>query len=221
MCSKTVLFSLGYQCYSIVPPSICSFSWPCVSAKSLKNFVESLLWLGMTDTPLVSCRNHLEQLFFSHSVVSDFLLPHGEQHARFPWPSPSPRTCSNSCPLSQWCHPTNSHSVIPFSFCLHSFPALGSFLMSRLFASGGWSIGPSALVLPVNIQDWFPLELTGLISSLQSKGFSRVLFNTTVQKYQFFGAHPSLWSNCHIHTWKNHSFDYYMDICQQSNVSAF
>ena len=143
-------------------------------------------------------------IFFSRSVVSDSLLAHGQKHNRFPCPSPSPRTCSNSCPLSQWCHPTGLLSVIPFSSCLHSFPELGSFLMSRLFASGGQSIGPSASVLPMNIHDRFPLGLTGLISSLQSKRLSRVLFNTTVQKYQFFDAYP-LWSNSHIHTWKNHS----------------
>ena len=178
MCCMTLLFSLEHECYSIVPASICSFSWPCVSAKNLQFFVESLLWLGMTDTPLVSCGNLLEQLFFSRSVVSDSLLAHGQKHNRFPCPSPSPRTCSNSCPLSQWCHPTGSLSVIPFSSCLHSFPELGSFLMSRLFASGGQSIGPSASVLPMNIQGWFSLGLTDLIS-LESKGLSRVSFTTT------------------------------------------
>ena len=138
---------------------------------------------------------------FSHSVVSDSLRPHGLQHTRPPCPSPTARAYSNSCPLSWWCHPTISYSVIPFSSHLQSFPASGSFQMSHLFASGGQSIGPSALasVLPMNIQDWFPLGLTGLIS-LQSKGLSRVFFNTTVQKHQFFGAQPSLWSNSQIHT---------------------
>ena len=103
---------------------------------------------------------------------------------------------------SRWWHPTNSSSVIPFSFHLQSFPASGSFQMSQFFTSGSQSIGASASasVLPMNIQDWFPLELTGLIS-LQSKGLSRVFSNTTVQKYQFFGAQLSLWSNSHIHTW--------------------
>ena len=142
---------------------------------------------------------HLLSLF-RRSVVSDSLQPHGWQHARLPCPSPSPRACSNSCRLSQWCHPTISSSVVPFSFCLRSFPASGSFLMSRLFASGGQSIGASASVLLMNLQDWFPLGLISLIS-LQSKGLSRVFSNTTAQKHQLFGTQPSLWSNSHIHTW--------------------
>ena len=109
--------------------------------------------------------------------------------------------CSNSCPLSRWCHPTISFSVVPFP-CLLSFLVSGPFLMSRLFASGGQSTGASASasVLPMNIQEWFPLGLTGLIS-LQPKGLSIVFFNIAVQKQQFFGAQPSLWSNSHIHTW--------------------
>jgi len=141
-------------------------------------------------------------LLFSCSVVSNSLRPYGLQHTRLPYPSPSPRACSNSCPSSQRCHPIISSSVVPFSSCLQSFLASGSFPMSWLFPSGGESIGASvsASVLPVSIQDWFPLGLTGLIS-LQSKGFSRVFFNTTVQKHWFFGAQPSLWSNCHIHAW--------------------
>ena len=127
---------------------------------------------------------------------------HGLQHTRLPCPSPSPGAYSDSCPLSRWCHPTISSSVVPSSFCLQSFPALGFFLMSRLFATGGQSIGASASasVLPKNIQDWYPLGLTSLISLL-FKGFSRVFSNTTVQKHQFFGAQPSLWSNSHIRTW--------------------
>ena len=114
-----------------------------------------------------------------------------------PCSSPSPGTCSNSCPLSQWCHPTILSSVVPFS-CLLSFPASGSFPMSQLFASGIQTTGASASasVLPMNIQGWFPLRLTGLIS-LQSKGLSRVFSNTTVQKHQF-GIQPSLWYNSHI-----------------------
>ena len=103
-------------------------------------------------------------------------------------------SCSNSCPLSQWCHPTISSSVATFSSCPQSFPASGSFPMSWLFTSGGQSIRASASVLPVNIQGWFPLRLTGLISLL-SKGLSRVFFSTTVQKHHFFGTQPSLWSN--------------------------
>ena len=123
---------------------------------------------------------------FSHSVMSDPLWPHGLQHARPPCPSPT-------CPLSRWCHPTISSSVVPFSSCLQSLLASRSFQMSQFFASGGQGIGvsASALVLPVNIQDRFPLGLTGWISLL-SKGFSRVFSNTTVQKHQFFGTQLSL-----------------------------
>ena len=130
---------------------------------------------------------------FTHSVMSDSLQRHGLLYSRPPCPSPTPRVYSNSCPLSQWCHPIISSSVIPFSSCLQSFPASGSFQMSQLFTSGGQSIGvsASASVLPVNIQDWFPLGWTGQISFL-SKRLSRVFFNTTVQKHQFFGAQLSL-----------------------------
>ena len=117
----------------------------------------------------------------------------GLQHARPPCPSPTPRVYSNSCSLSRWCHPVISFSVVPFSSRLQSFPASGSFPMSQFFPSGGQSIGvsASASVLPMNIQDWFPLGLTGLIS-LQSKGLLRVFSNTTVQKQQFFGTQLSL-----------------------------
>ena len=139
-------------------------------------------------------------LQLSHLVMSDSLQPHGLQHPRLPCPSPTPGACSNSCPSSWWCHPTISSSVIPFSSCLRSFPASGSFQMSQFFPSGGQSIAASASVLSVNIQDWFPLGWTGCIS-LQSKGLSRVFSNTTVQKHQFFGTQLSLWSNSHIHTW--------------------
>ena len=137
---------------------------------------------------------------FSHSVISSSLQPHGLLHARLPCPSPTPEACSNSCPLSQWCHPTISSSVVPF-FCLQSFPALGSFPVSQFFVSGGQSVGvsASASVLPMNIWHWFPLGLTGLIS-LQSKKPSRVFSNTTVQKHQFFG----LFSNKKIHS--GHTF---------------
>ena len=128
---------------------------------------------------------------FSHSVMSNSLRPHGLQHARLSCPSPIPRAYSNSCPLSWWCQPTTtSSSIIPFSSCPQSFPASGSFPMSQLFPSGGQSIevSASASVLPMNIQDGFPLGLTDLIS-LQSKGLWRVFSNITVQKHQFFGAH--------------------------------
>ena len=126
---------------------------------------------------------------FSHSVVSDSLQSHGLKNARLACPSPTPGACSNSCPSSWWCNWTILSSVVPFS-CLQSFPASGSFLISQFFASGGQSIGTSALasVLPVNIQGWFPLGWTGWIS-LQSKGLSRVFSNITVQKHPFFGAH--------------------------------
>ena len=139
-------------------------------------------------------------LLFSHLVVSSSLQPHGLPNTRLPCPSPSPGVCSNSCPSSQWCHPTISSSVFPFSSCLQSFPASGSFLMSQLFTSGGKSIRASASVLPMNFQDWFPLGWTGWIS-LKSKGLSRVFFNTIVQKHQFFVAELSLHSNSHIHPW--------------------
>ena len=140
-------------------------------------------------------------LQFSCSVVSDSLWPHGLQHTRLPCPSPTPGDCSNSCPLSQWCHQTISSPVVPFS-CLQSFSASGSFPVSQVFSSDGQDIrtSASALVLPMNIQDWFPLGFTGRIS-LRSKGLSQVFSNTTVQKHQFFGAQLSLWSNSYIHTW--------------------
>ena len=134
-------------------------------------------------------------LFVHFSSLSrvDSLWPHGLQHARPPCPSPTPRAHSNSCPLSQWCHPTISFSVDPFSSCPQFFPASGSSPMSQFFTWGGQSIGVSASisVLPVNIQIWFHLEWTGWIS-LQSKGLSRVFSNTTVQKYLFFSAQLSL-----------------------------
>ena len=143
----------------------------------------------------------LSSVQLSHSVVSNSLRPHDLQHTRLPCPSPTPRAYSNSCPSSQWCHRTILSSVIPFSH-LQSFPALGSFPMSQFFKSGGQSIGvsASASVLPMNIQDWYPLGWTGWIF-LQSKGLSRVFSNTIVQKHQFFSTQLSLWSNSHIHTW--------------------
>ena len=139
---------------------------------------------------------------FSRSVVSDSLRPHGLQPARPPCPSPTPGVRLNLRPLSQWCHPTISSSVVSFSACPQSFPASGSFQMSQLFASGGQRIGVSASisVLPGNTQDWSALWWTGWIS-LQFKGLSRGFSNTTVQEYQFFGAQLSLYSNSHIHTW--------------------
>ena len=134
---------------------------------------------------------------------------HRLQHTGLSCPSPSPRVYPNSCPLRRWCHPAISSSVVPFSSCLRSFPASGSFPVSRLFPSGGQSIGvsASALVLPMNIQGFWlnlakfqgNLALTGSIS-LQSKGFSRVFFSTTIWKYRFFSLLSCLWSNSHICT---------------------
>ena len=134
--------------------------------------------------------------------MTDSLQPHGLQHARPPCPSPTPETCWNSCPWSRWCHPTISSSVVPLSFHLQSFPASGSFQMSQFFTSGGQRIGTSASasVLPMNIQDLFPLGLTGLIS-LQSKGLSRVFSSTTVQKYQFCPA--QLWFS--LQSWRKNT----------------
>ena len=143
-------------------------------------------------------------LQFSCSGVSDSLWPHGLQHAKLRCPSStlSLLKLMSIDDIHQWCHPTISSSVVPFSSCLQSFLASGSFLMRQFFASGGQSIGvsASASVLPTNVQDWFSLELTGWIS-LQSKGLSRVFSSTTVQKHQFFSVQPSLWPNSHIHTW--------------------
>ena len=130
--------------------------------------------------------------------MSNSLQPHGLQHIRLPGPSLSPGICSNPCPLSRWCCPTISSSVIPFSSCPQSFPEAGSFSVSRPFTSGGQSIGASASVLPVNNQGWFHLGLTGLIS-LHSQGLSRVSSSTMVRKHKFFGAQPSLWSNSNLY----------------------
>ena len=137
--------------------------------------------------------NRLSSVQFSRSVVSDALWPHVLQHDTPPCPSPTPRVYSNSCSLSRWCHPTISSSVDPFSSCLHSFPASRSFQMSQFFPSGGQSNGvsASALVFPMNIQDWSPLGWPVMISLL-SKGQLRVFSNTTVQKHQFFGSQLSL-----------------------------
>ena len=138
----------------------------------------------------------------SRSIVSDSLWPHESQHARPPCPKTTPGVQWDSRPSSQWCHPTISSSVVPFSTCPQSLPASEFFPMSQLFAWGAQSLGISALAsfLPKNTQGWSPSEWTGWIS-LQSKGLSRVFSNTTVQKHQFFGTQPSSQSNSHIHTW--------------------
>ena len=152
--------------------------------------------------------------FCCFSVTESWpLWSHGLRHSRVSCPSLSPEVCLNSCPLNQWCHPTISSSVIPFITYPQFFPASGSFPKSRLFASGGQSIedSASAPALPMNIQGWLPLVLTG---PLQSKAISFEL--CSILKHQFFGAQPSLWSKSHIHTWllgekqqqQQHSFDY-------------
>ena len=139
-------------------------------------------------------RDYMHNCMFQHSqssgsVVFNSLRHHGPQHTRPPWPSPTLRVHPNPCPLSRWCHPTISSSVIPFSSCPQSFPKSESFPKSQFFTSGGQIIGvsASASVLPMNTQDWSPLEWIGWIS-LQSKGHSRVFSNSTVQKHQFFSA---------------------------------
>ena len=136
----------------------------------------------------------------SRSVMSSCLWPHGLQHSRLPCPSLSPRVCSDSCPLNQWCHPPISFFVAPFSSCPQFCPASGSFPVSWLFTSYGQNIGASASVLPVNIHAWFPFIVTGLISLL-SKKLSWIFSSIKVQKHQFLSTHPSLWLNSHIHTW--------------------
>ena len=183
----------------VVPPSP-----PSISRIFHLFLTESLYLLNCNSvTPYTSlpAASQFSSVQFSHSVVSNVLRPHGLQHTSPPCPSSTPRVYSNPCPLSQWCHPTISSSVVPFSSCLQSCPASGSFQMSQFFAWGGQSTGVSASisVFPMNTQDWSPLGWTGRIS-LQSKGLSRV-FNTTVQKHQFFGAQLSSQSNSHIHTW--------------------
>ena len=179
--------------------------------KKLRNIIYSFIYLQFSSVQ------------FSRSVVFDSLWFHESEHARPPCPSPTPGVHPNPCPLSRWCHPTISSSVVPFSSCPQIFPASGSFPMSQLFASGGQSIGVSASpsVLPMNTQDWCPLGWTRWIS-LQSKGLSRVFSNTTVQKINSlvlsYLYSPTL-TSIHDH-WKNHSIDW-TDLCWQSNVSAF
>ena len=164
----------------------------------------SCRWLETARTWIAICLSlkPISLVHFSHSVMSNSLRPHGLQHTRPPCLSPAPRVYSDSCSSSRWCHPTISFSLIPFSSCLQSFLASGSFPMNQLFVSGGQSIGvlASVSVLPMNIQVWFPLGWTGWIS-LPSKGLSRVFSNTTVQKHQFFSSQVSLQPNFHIHTW--------------------
>ena len=159
----------------------------CPHSSSMTLFVTVCPCFCPHQTFLYKCYPQFSFVQFSCSVVSNSLRPHGLQYARLPCPSPTPGAYSNSCPLSQWCHPTISSSFIPFSFHLQSFPVSGSFPKSQFFAPCGQSIGisASASVLPMNILDWFPLGWTGWIS-LQSKGLSRVLSNTTVEKHQCY-----------------------------------
>ena len=172
------------------------------------NMNNGIPWLKSQTQPTifetsVDRRSHRNMLLlFSCSVMSNSLQPHGLQHSTLACPSPTPGDCSNSSPSSQWCHPTISSSVIPSPPAFSPSQHQGLFLMSQFFSSGGEADGASAsaLVLPMNVQDWCPLGLTGLIS-LQSKGLWRVFSNTAVQKHQFFSAQPSLWSSSHIHTW--------------------
>ena len=168
-------------------------SWPSVPSCWPHHYVQTSLQWVCGSPPSVQ---------FSCSVVFSSLWPRWLQHARPPCPSPTPRACSNSYPSSRWCHLATSSSVIPLSSHFQSSPASGSFPMSQFFTLGDQSIGvsTSASVLPMSIQDWFPLGWTGWVF-LQSKGLSRVFSNTTVQKHQFFGAQLSLESNFHIHTW--------------------
>ena len=183
--------------FTLISPWLCMAS--CVG-------VDFILRLASFRTAKLAAKGFLldsiSSVQFSHSVMSNCLQPHESQQARPPCPSPSPRVHSNSCLVSQWCHPAISSSVVPFSSCPQSLPASGSFPVSQLFTWGGQSIGvsASASLLPMNTQDWSPLGWTGWIS-LQSKGLSRVFSNTTVQKHQFFSAQLSSQSNSHIHTW--------------------
>ena len=185
------LFKLGFQ--SIMDSILVNV--PCILEKNAHSAFVGVIFLNVSMIKLL-----INSVQFSPSVVSNSLRPHELQHTRPPCPSPTPGVHSNSRPSSGWCHPAISSSVIPFSSCPQSLPASGCFPMSQLFAWGGQSIGVSASVLPMNTQDWSPLEWTGWIS-LQSKGLSRVFFNTTVQKHQFFGTQISSQSNSHIHTW--------------------
>ena len=183
-CKQVYLSAVGLSCpdtlysmrfiLSLEPRTLCCSSKSC------------------QEGPLVSPWGSISSVQFSHSLVSNSLRSHGLQHARPPCPLPTLRACSNSCPSCWWCRPTISSSVVPFSSCLQSFPASGSFTMGQFFTSGGPSTGASssASVLPVNIQDWFYLGWTGWVS-LQSKRLSRVS-NITVQEHQFFGVQLSL-----------------------------
>ena len=180
----------------------CGFHSVCHLMDGLCKLPDERDWLWRKLGLVLVGKAMLNSVQFGHSVMSVSLRPHGLQHARLPCQSPALGTYSNSHPSSWWCHPNILSSVVPFSSCLQSFPASECFPRSQFFPSGDLSIGvsASASVLPMNIQDWFPLGWTGWIS-LQSKGLSRVFSNITLQKHQFFGAQLSLWSNSQVHTW--------------------
>ena len=170
---------------------------PASSIKELTRIISPLIKAESTDS-----------VQFSHSVMSDSLWPHRLQHARLPCLSPTPGASSNSCPSSRWCHPTISSSIIPLSSYLQSFPASGSFPISWFFTSGGQSIGASASVLPINIQDWFPLRLTGLISlspTDSQESFPTLQFKSINSLALSFLYSPTL--TCIQDFWKSHSFD--------------
>ena len=184
------LCPLGQRCHPTISSSFASFSSCPQFFTASGSFPISQLFTSGGQNIAASA---LASVQFSFSVTSDSLQAHELQHARPPYPSPTPGVYWNSCPSSWWCHLAISSSIIPFSSSPQSLPESGSFPMSQLFAWGGQSTGVSAStsVLPMNTQDWFPLEWTGWIS-LQSKGLSRVFSNTTVQNYQFFSAQLSL-----------------------------
>ena len=188
------------SCHALLQGSSWPRDWNCVSSNScMAGWFFTIEPLGKSMKGLV---------LNSRSVITDSLWPHGLPQDSIPRPSPIPRACSSSCPSSWWSHQTILSSVISLSSCLQSFPASGSFPMSQFFTWHGQSSGvsASASVLPMNIQDWFPLRLTGLIF-LQSKWLSRVFSNTTVQKQQFFSAQLSLTLTSIHDSWKNHTFD--------------
>ena len=186
------------------------FVFVCVCNFTVSFFVDMCIYLHRYVHPEKSTSVQFSSVHFSRSVVSNSLHPHELQHASPPCPSPTPRVHSNSCSLSQWCHPAISSSVVPFSFCLQSFPASESFQLSQFFASGGQSIGASAStsVLPMNIQGWFPLGWTAWISLLFN-GLSRVFYITMVQNHQFLALsflYSTTLTSIHDY-WKNHTFD--------------
>ena len=186
-------------CFPMEPPAILSMSTileflPEALTPALGYHIRrTTVFKISSDTTIQFSSFHFSSVQFSCSVMSNSLWPRGLQHARPPCPSPTPRVYSDSCPPCQWCHPAISSSVVPFSSCPQSLPASGSFPMSQLFKSSSQriAVSVSTSVFPMNIQDWSPLGWTGFIS-LQSKGVSRVFFNTTVQKHQFFSAQLSL-----------------------------